>query len=162
MGVEREEAVVALIKCKECGAQVSTKAEACPSCGAKVKKPLGCLGWTLLLIVMLPVGLIVLGSFSRNGDQSRSAGDRKPSPAQYKYGAREFVKAILKDPESAEFRNEFVGAKGVPCGEVNAKNGFGGYTGFKRFVSAGKEATFIETADNAKEFDNLWKELCAR
>ncbi|WP_305831489.1 zinc-ribbon domain-containing protein [Pseudomonas aeruginosa] len=26
---------MALIKCKECGAQVSNKAKACPSCGAK-------------------------------------------------------------------------------------------------------------------------------
>ncbi|HCI3908997.1 TPA: zinc-ribbon domain-containing protein, partial [Pseudomonas aeruginosa] len=36
---------MALIKCKECGAQVSNKAKACPSCGAKVPKSVGVIGW---------------------------------------------------------------------------------------------------------------------
>lgn len=34
---------MALVKCKECGAQVSTKAAACPSCGAKRKGGGGCI-----------------------------------------------------------------------------------------------------------------------
>src|SRR5690606_1839783 len=44
--------------------------------------------------------------------------------------ARELVTANLKDPDSAKFRNQ----KGV-CGEVNAKNSFGGYAGFVRFIA---------------------------
>ena len=50
---------------------------------------------------------------------------------------KQAVKGMLKDPESATFRNVFVsraalGAKevSVSCGEVNAKNGFGGYSGY--------------------------------
>lgn len=39
---------MAVIQCKECGYQVSTKADACPGCGAKQRKPAGCL--TLMLI----------------------------------------------------------------------------------------------------------------
>ena len=30
-----------LIKCKDCGADVSTDVKNCPKCGAKVKKPMG-------------------------------------------------------------------------------------------------------------------------
>lgn len=49
------------------------------------------------------------------------------------------VKDMLKDPESAQFRNvkiavNTVGEKSV-CGQVNAKNSYGGYTGFKSFYA---------------------------
>ncbi|MEG2432129.1 MAG: hypothetical protein RSB25_10785 [Acinetobacter sp.] len=37
----------------------------------------------------------------------------------------------LKDPDSADIRTH----RGN-CGEVNSKNGFGGYTGFKRFIAS--------------------------
>lgn len=34
---------MALKKCKECGKEVSTKADSCPNCGAKLKQHIGCL-----------------------------------------------------------------------------------------------------------------------
>jgi hypothetical protein len=43
----------------------------------------------------------------------------------------------LKDPASAQYRNLGIGdAPGTAswCGEVNARNGFGGYAGFKPFL----------------------------
>ena len=46
---------MALVKCKECGSQVSTKAACCPTCGAKIKKKVGILGWLFALFVVLPV-----------------------------------------------------------------------------------------------------------
>lgn len=52
--------------------------------------------------------------------------------------AKEAVAAQLKDPTSAQFQSLKVGktSKGfaIVCGEVNAKNAFGGYTGFTSFV----------------------------
>lgn len=52
----------------------------------------------------------------------------------------EYVAQQLKDPDSAKFRNleAFDGEQGrvVVCGEVNAKNSFGGYTGFQLFFVA--------------------------
>ncbi len=44
----------------------------------------------------------------------------------------------LKDPESARFKNlRFVDYKGgkLICGEVNAKNSYGGYVGFAPFLA---------------------------
>ncbi|MEC7118666.1 MAG: zinc ribbon domain-containing protein [Pseudomonadota bacterium] len=41
---------MALISCKECGAQVSTEAKNCPHCGAKIKKPLSLGGFLLVLL----------------------------------------------------------------------------------------------------------------
>ena len=58
----------------------------------------------------------------------------------------EAVKKVLKDPNSAQFQN----IKGI-CGEVNAKNSYGGYTGFKRFYVLNNE-TVIEDKDNHKDF----------
>ncbi|WFC43183.1 hypothetical protein [Pseudoxanthomonas sp. SE1] len=52
--------------------------------------------------------------------------------------AQRDIRASLKDPKSAEFRNLSVnpGLSGVRvvCGEVNSRNSFGGYTGFRPFV----------------------------
>lgn len=46
---------MALGKCKECGAQVSSNAKACPSCGAKVKKKAGLLAWLFVIVIVLPI-----------------------------------------------------------------------------------------------------------
>ena len=46
----------------------------------------------------------------------------------------------LKDPQSAQFKNESIlSDKKTVCGEVNAKNTLGGYVGFKSYVSNGNE-----------------------
>lgn len=48
-------------------------------------------------------------------------------------GAMLRVKGELKDPDSAKFKDVVV-SQGAVCGLVNAKNAFGGYTGFGGFV----------------------------
>ncbi len=50
------------------------------------------------------------------------------------------IRNQLRDPESAQFRNvryfgDWTRAGGVVCGEVNAKNGFGGFSGFHWFTA---------------------------
>lgn len=59
-----------MIKCKECGKQVSTKAKTCPECGAPVKKQTGCLPGCLVLLVLVPLIVIGLSEF----------GNKKTSP----------------------------------------------------------------------------------
>ena len=45
------------------------------------------------------------------------------------------VRTALKDPESATFKElNYVDGRAL-CGQVNAKNSYGGYTGFRRFVA---------------------------
>lgn len=49
--------------------------------------------------------------------------------------ARRLLADHLLDPGSAQFRNDRFIDLNWHCGEVNAKNGMGGYGGFKRFIS---------------------------
>lgn len=46
---------------------------------------------------------------------------------------KDTVLATLKDPSSAQFRNIHKSLSGSTCGEVNTKNGFGGYIGYRLF-----------------------------
>lgn len=75
----------------------------------------------------------------------------------------EAVKAKLKDPKSSQFRRVYFhkSADQIPitCGEVNSKNGFGGYGGFQKFVSGGKtDLTFLE--DEIEDFATVWNRFC--
>lgn len=50
--------------------------------------------------------------------------------------AKTNVTANFKDPSSAQFRNLYLSKKTFPtlCGEVNAKNSYGAYVGFRGFI----------------------------
>ncbi len=51
---------MALTKCKECGEQISTKAETCPKCGAKPPKKTSLITWIVLaFVVFVVIGQIV-------------------------------------------------------------------------------------------------------
>ena len=57
------------------------------------------------------------------------------------------VKSQLRDPDSAEFQNEDAYDNIGMCGQVNAKNGFGGYSGFKHFAILNNGVFLIEDSD---------------
>lgn len=72
------------------------------------------------------------------------------------------VKAQLKDPSSAQFRSvRTYHGSGTPvvCGEVNSKNGFGGYGGFQRFVAAG-DVIALEEQMAPGEMQAAWSKVC--
>lgn len=56
------------------------------------------------------------------------------TPLDPAHDAKEAVKSTLVDPESARWREIRIVRPDFVCGEVNAKNSFGGYTGFSRFL----------------------------
>lgn len=117
---------------------------------------------------------------SQKGDVPVPGGDGKPS--QEETAATELlklaVKKELKDPESAQFRDlrYFAHHAVIPdgrkfgityslCGQINAKNSFGGYVGFKRFVSTvtmsnGNTYSTIESEINRDSFEKLVIDEC--
>lgn len=60
---------------------------------------------------------------------------------------RSAVAYKLKDPGSAQFRNEREVSGGKFCGEVNGKNAFGAYSGFHPFLAVQNEHGFEVTID---------------
>lgn len=78
------------------------------------------------------------------------------------------IKSRLRDPGSADFRNSrFYSGGPVPvvCGEVNSKNGFGGYSGFQRFIASGDDPNIAFLASDMAAGDsinNVWDKLCIK
>lgn len=66
--------------------------------------------------------------------------------------AQEKVAYSLKDPSSAQFRSLYALSRGMGddtvCGEVNAKNGYGGYVGFRMFYVRNDGNIQIESTDD--------------
>jgi hypothetical protein len=77
------------------------------------------------------------------------------------HNAKWAVKDQLRDGSSAEFRN--VAAYRDPsgklsvCGEVNARNGFGGMAGYTRFYYVDGGSAVTEDASSGPVMDQLWK-----
>jgi hypothetical protein len=65
--------------------------------------------------------------------------------------AKRAITDNFKDPDSALFRDVFLSNKAVPtlCGEVNAKNSYGGYVGYKRFFF-NRIASYVEPAEPSR------------
>jgi hypothetical protein len=79
--------------------------------------------------------------------------------------AQDAVAAKMMDPNSVQFKDlahYIVGEKKLDavCGSYNAKNAYGGYVGFRKFmVIAG--VTMLRKDDvTAKYFDGLWDDTC--
>lgn len=64
------------------------------------------------------------------------------------------VRYYLKDGDSAKFRNVIKN-----CGEVNAKNSWGAYAGFSRFIVKSDKQVIFDGSDNYY-FDSLVKLYC--
>ena len=109
----------------------------------------------LKLIGALPVVLLLAACGQSEAEKARSAAAM--TEIRYQRVAREFVTGVLKDPASAEFRNQ----RGF-CGEVNSKNSFGGYVGFKRFIAATKDMVVFEKDGRltTSEFEQAWAKHC--
>lgn len=83
--------------------------------------------------------------------------------------AKEEASAQMKDPSSVQFRNVAGYKRGNPgftvlCGEMNGKNSFGGYTGFKHFTYLSGHLFLNQPAEGCaiceNPFNKNWNEAC--
>ena len=65
--------------------------------------------------------------------------------------AKKYIEAYVKDPSSLQFRNI-----SGQCGEFNAKNGYGAYTGFNRYIY--KNGTLYLQSDWAEKGENTYSD----
>lgn len=109
------------------------------------------LGWVAAIFV----GFVLFALLKTN--------DPNAPPTAYDF--RVLVEAQLKDADSAKFRNEAVYPVAgkekafTMCGEVNAKNSYGAYTGFKRVIASATSGRVL-TDDGTEIFDKFWWSQC--
>lgn len=76
---------------------------------------------------------------------------------------KKFLMDGLKDPESVQFRNVYLSTNESPviCGEMNAKNSYGAYVGFKRFYYMNNDMAMLEGHGVGHEiFPNMYTTMC--
>jgi hypothetical protein len=121
-------------------------------------------------IPLVALTAIAISALSACGDGSDSRAPHIPTEAErianYQVMAQNAMKASLRDPDGVKY--EDVDAYRVEvdgtvigyafCGRMNAKNGFGGYNGFERFVAG---PTMVGTEETVSGFDKVWTRLCS-
>ena len=151
---------MALIACPECGREVSSVANACPSCAY----PLQARGGATPQVTDVSATQDTSKSLP---PQVRNMSDELKAPQLFsrvvKWGMIVGVAAILgiglyynyyvkaenqirelrADPESVVFKNRKTSLEYF-CAEANAKNRMGGYTGYKRVILKKDEVVFFE------------------
>ncbi|CAB4163506.1 hypothetical protein UFOVP814_31 [uncultured Caudovirales phage] len=87
----------------------------------------------------------------------KGAGDLRKEAAKE---AKALIADTFKDPEGVKFRNLRITESGeFVCGEVNGKNSYGGYTGFKAFYAAWQSSRVnIEGGDRYS--NDTFNQLC--
>ena len=80
--------------------------------------------------------------------------------------AQNTIRELAKDPDSVLFFDVEQPLPNVVCGELNAKNGFGGYAGRKRFIvlsnDEGERSPLIEDDEIIEYFNVVWERLCVK
>lgn len=66
-----------MVNCKACGAEIADSAKACPSCGAKNKKPIFKKWWFWAIIVILVIG--IAGGSSGGSNEPEKVGEIEAS-----------------------------------------------------------------------------------
>jgi len=84
-------------------------------------------------------------------------------PEVVKVVGRRAVSERLREPGSAEFRNETVNGANT-CGEVKGRNGFGGMGNWEQYAAnAPAEIAFLESdVSTHEEWVEVWNEVCIR
>ncbi len=93
---------MALTTCKECKKQISDSAGRCPSCGAKIRKPLSAIHWIGIIVLGAPVLLIFFAGLVTDSTSDR-ASNSSPSAYKYSLSSKEsyLLKWIVDDEEKA-------------------------------------------------------------
>ena len=143
---------MALIKCKECGNEISTTAKACPKCGAKIKKT-SIIAAILWSVIFFFIAIFILGQFGPSAPP-RTA-DQQENSTRYAavQSAKAAIQANLRNPDTVQWDSAFVNKDAsTVCVKYRAQNGFGGMSG----------EFFIVAAGNISQSPAVWNKKCTK
>ena len=136
--------------CRECAAPIKVTASICPNCGARQtalhetgsRHSTAAKRGATKAMAALAVVFVLFGGAWLLYDKKWSAESREEKSRLAAIEVlKNRVRQELKDPSSAEFKIYTI-RKDYLCGQVNAKNSLGGYTGFKYFTVEGYSVSF--------------------
>jgi hypothetical protein len=115
---------MALVKCKECGQQVSNKAKSCPHCGTEPPKKTSFVTWAVLALILFVVYGAWQNESSQTPEQIKAREEQRASAAKTKdeAQAREVAQKAEDDKEKR--------LKGFHC----LSNWDGSHTVVKKYV----------------------------
>ena len=147
---------MALIKCRECGNEVSSEANACPKCGARVVVPKvksKTTKRTWFIAGLLGLAVVAVGVSTENQENERRAAAAAKTPAQKEADAKENQRVLMavamvktiretaRNPQSIQWVDIYSNEDGsAVCVDMRAQNGFGGMSR-ERWVSANGKLT---------------------
>ena len=164
---------MALVKCKECGAAVSTQAAACPKCGAPpppppplsakpTKRAVRQVGGALALIISV---FLVTAYLTRQDPATAQAVPAMPSDDPQRKArltsaglVAGLLRMSMKDPEAFVLTSLVVMPDGAACYRYRAKNSYGAVLPSRAVQAAGGGMMLEENDGDA--FRQAWGIEC--
>lgn len=115
--------------------------------------------WATIIILIIFFGIFgLIGYAFLSGKEERDLKQQAENEYYRVVASSEIaVKSLLKDPNSAEFKDQ-----NYNCGYVNSKNSFGGYVGFKRYVVVFDKAIIEDANSTSESMTKLWDSACRK
>lgn len=119
---------MAIVKCRECGADVSTKAKSCPNCGAKAPRKTSRTTWLILSLIVL---VVVFTAFGDKTEEVQTAAvavevsSEVPEPASWRVSDKTDQMDGSKSFYASSPRAIYVGEMGFPYGGTQSWLGVG-------------------------------------
>lgn len=123
---------MAIVKCKECGTEISDKAKICPKCGAPIPAKTSLLTWIVGGIVAMIFINIILNNNSEvtpNSIESSVKTDEEVKQENSNFAALMGAKQLkhsMRNPDSLEFETVLITENNDVCYKYRGQNGFGG------------------------------------
>jgi hypothetical protein len=166
-----------LVKCPDCGNEVSDRAPSCPKCGAPIgarqavppsaqpvpppKKKTSILTWgCLTLIVLAVIGGVLSKTTGGNPQPAAPSAEQQKEDQAVKIAlvGAGLLKKSMRDPDSFKLEQVLVMDKtNAVCYDYRARNGFGGYNKGQAVLSP--DLKNFKT-NNEAGFNTLWNKWC--
>lgn len=153
---------MAIMKCRECGGQVSTSAKACPTCGAKAPKKTSLTTWVVGGIFAFIVGGAVIDSAKKAdappAKKEPTQADREINAA---IGIAKALKASMKNPASFKLEGFLIFPGGATCYDYRATNSFNAVVP-GRAVYLPATGKVLTQDQNGNQFVKAWNDTCTK